>query len=282
MKKAFTLIELLVVIAIIAILAAILFPVFAQAKAAAKKTSDLSNLKQIQLSELMYVNDYDDMWSNCYPNDQLSLWTTPAERDAGNWSLRNSFSVNALAPYIKNWALWKSPGAAKDWLPFAGNPGPNYPNPTGCAMSFEQNPYLSMWNSSAIDSPAQALGFWPGAGNAAVPGFSYAEPLVITASNGFLAPGQYPGDAYVFQNSGPNCVSGYGVWSGEPLVMTVFNNGFNIARTDGHAKFSRIGSGDNPIAAVDANGVFTSYWVNSADYANGCGYSWVHSPHFTY
>ncbi len=46
MKRAFTLIELLVVIAIIAILAALLFPVFAQAKAAAKKTVDISNFKQ--------------------------------------------------------------------------------------------------------------------------------------------------------------------------------------------------------------------------------------------
>jgi len=46
MKRAFTLIELLVVIAIIAILAAILFPVFAQAKEAAKKTNALSNAKQ--------------------------------------------------------------------------------------------------------------------------------------------------------------------------------------------------------------------------------------------
>lgn len=60
MKKAFTLIELLVVIAIIAILAAILFPVFAQAKTAAKKTQDLSNHKQIALGHLMYASDYDD------------------------------------------------------------------------------------------------------------------------------------------------------------------------------------------------------------------------------
>src|SRR5579859_6096079 len=61
-RSAFTLIELLVVIAIIAILAAILFPVFAQAKAAAKKASALSNVKQIDLGSLMYSNDYDDMF----------------------------------------------------------------------------------------------------------------------------------------------------------------------------------------------------------------------------
>jgi prepilin-type N-terminal cleavage/methylation domain-containing protein/prepilin-type processing-associated H-X9-DG protein len=60
MKKAFTLIELLVVIAIIAILAAILFPVFARAKAAAKKALDLSNHKQIITALMMYANDFDD------------------------------------------------------------------------------------------------------------------------------------------------------------------------------------------------------------------------------
>ena len=59
-RSAFTLIELLVVIAIIAILAAILFPVFAQAKAAAKKTAAITNAKQIGLGLTMYMNDYDD------------------------------------------------------------------------------------------------------------------------------------------------------------------------------------------------------------------------------
>lgn len=59
-NRAFTLIELLVVIAIIAILAAILFPVFAQAKAAAKATATLSNIKQQALAHIMYAGDYDD------------------------------------------------------------------------------------------------------------------------------------------------------------------------------------------------------------------------------
>lgn len=59
-RRAFTLIELLVVIAIIAILAAILFPVFAQAKAAAKKTLCLSNNKQIGTALMLYAGDYDD------------------------------------------------------------------------------------------------------------------------------------------------------------------------------------------------------------------------------
>ena len=57
---AFTLIELLVVIAIIAILAAILFPVFAQAKAAANNAKTISNLRQLGTAFQLYTNDYDD------------------------------------------------------------------------------------------------------------------------------------------------------------------------------------------------------------------------------
>jgi prepilin-type N-terminal cleavage/methylation domain-containing protein/prepilin-type processing-associated H-X9-DG protein len=90
-KRAFTLIELLVVIAIIAILAAILFPVFAQAKAAAKKTQDLSNLKQIGTGTMMYANDYDDAFMRGgYPADVANK--------NGFWITWRELAL----PYIKN------------------------------------------------------------------------------------------------------------------------------------------------------------------------------------
>lgn len=105
-RSAFTLIELLVVIAIIAILAAILFPVFAQAKEAAKKTADLSNLKQIGTSVPMYQADSDDV----SPNLRLgaSNWGCGGAQPLGNCNQVQSAHA-ALNPYVKNRQVWKAP-----------------------------------------------------------------------------------------------------------------------------------------------------------------------------
>jgi prepilin-type N-terminal cleavage/methylation domain-containing protein len=98
MRKAFTLIELLVVIAIIAILAAILFPVFAQAKAAAKGAASVSNLKQLGTATKIYSADYDDLpplvgYEDLNTGPYYTQWT---------WG-------QIMYPYTKNAAIHQDP-----------------------------------------------------------------------------------------------------------------------------------------------------------------------------
>jgi len=112
-KRAFTLIELLVVIAIIAILAAILFPVFAQAKAAAKKTSAISNTKQLQLASIMYFTDYDDRL-------QFRYNAPPETGPVAPYTQNNMIWSGYLMIYVKNQGVYLDPAApnakyAQDW-----------------------------------------------------------------------------------------------------------------------------------------------------------------------
>jgi prepilin-type N-terminal cleavage/methylation domain-containing protein/prepilin-type processing-associated H-X9-DG protein len=101
-KRAFTLIELLVVIAIIAILAAILFPVFAQAKEAAKKTQCLSNTRQIAIGLMLYCNDYDDRMPG--------LLAAIPPINGGNTSWPYIPYDRQIAPYVKNDDIYRCPG----------------------------------------------------------------------------------------------------------------------------------------------------------------------------
>jgi prepilin-type N-terminal cleavage/methylation domain-containing protein len=98
-SRGFTLIELLVVIAIIAILAAILFPVFAQAREAARKTSCTSNQKQLGTGMVMYAQDYDEM----YP---VWRYIVPVSAEHPNGKVT---WVENMQPYVKNKQIWRCP-----------------------------------------------------------------------------------------------------------------------------------------------------------------------------
>jgi len=109
-KKAFTLIELLVVIAIIAILASILFPVFARARENARRASCMSNLKQIGLGMMMYVQDYDETYPmlSSVPGDaELGLYPDGIMRST-NWIIR-------IYPYVKSVQVFDCPSDGVNW-----------------------------------------------------------------------------------------------------------------------------------------------------------------------
>jgi prepilin-type N-terminal cleavage/methylation domain-containing protein/prepilin-type processing-associated H-X9-DG protein len=249
MKRAFTLIELLVVIAIIAILAAILFPVFAQAKLAAKKTVDLSNVKQLMLGVVMYGNDYDDTYPFCWGwNSQWMPWH------------------QQINPYVKNVQMWKAPvdnygrgtengdpgclqgqptravtySMAFTWPAFGSATGDWWgPNSEGCQMSVTCDAGGS--SQTAVPSPASTLVIAPRPNN-------YHQWCEGWATE-------------VFFNYGADINGGFGGFNGKGGGATMFNNGTNYGLADGHAKFM---TKDATLKAQGSqvNSVKPSYWPN--------------------
>jgi prepilin-type N-terminal cleavage/methylation domain-containing protein/prepilin-type processing-associated H-X9-DG protein len=114
--RAFTLIELLVVIAIIAILAAILFPVFSQARDKARATSCLSNMKQVGMGVMMYIQDYDEQlfFRVGWKNSRSGFIPTA---DGQRW-------WNLLVPYEKNTEVFRCASDPRPTLSqdYAGKP----------------------------------------------------------------------------------------------------------------------------------------------------------------
>lgn len=156
-KGAFTLIELLVVIAIIAILAAILFPVFAQAKVAAKKTSSLSNLKQIGTAFVLYIGDYDDTSMPAYYSEDgfasTHYWWGYIDT-SGKLNENQGF----LYPYTKNNAIKADPSFADtvkiNSLGTLGY-GYNYDYLTAPDANYNQNGV----SLGAAEQPTRTVGF---------------------------------------------------------------------------------------------------------------------------
>ena len=264
MKKAFTLIELLVVIAIIAILAAILFPVFAQAKLAAKKTQSLSNIKQTDLAMLMYTNDSDDVYAYGCPQS----WWYPSE---GGWAY-------SIYPYEKNLAILRDPTdpntVSSPWVPSWEFP----PNNPGVVLSYVSNGFLyqapgtyatSMYGISGMDQtwmasttttttqvtkPAETIAFAVSFGRSDLWGTNDLLSGVTWwdqgCGGGCGGPGEIP-------NGNPGTTAPYYAQNGDNnqqlvntdprygAVASTYSGGAPFAFSDGHAK-SMIPYATNP------------------------------------
>jgi prepilin-type N-terminal cleavage/methylation domain-containing protein/prepilin-type processing-associated H-X9-DG protein len=125
MRRAFTLIELLVVIAIIAILASILFPVFARARENARRSSCLSNLKQISLGVMQYTQDYDERYP-VTPNLAV-LRPGAAGMPGSKYTISNGVSdgqwetwMDVVFPYVKSLQIFDCPSSPELWMPSYG------------------------------------------------------------------------------------------------------------------------------------------------------------------
>jgi prepilin-type N-terminal cleavage/methylation domain-containing protein/prepilin-type processing-associated H-X9-DG protein len=121
--RAFTLIELLVVVAVIALLAALLFPVFAQARERARMSACVSNMRQIGVAFILYVQDYDET----FPHVRFHELTGLGDED--RVGKRVNCWRNAIRPYLKSLDLFAcpsnpfsrpSPGTAGTYPPTAG------------------------------------------------------------------------------------------------------------------------------------------------------------------
>jgi prepilin-type N-terminal cleavage/methylation domain-containing protein/prepilin-type processing-associated H-X9-DG protein len=144
-RHGFTLIELLVVIAIIAILAAILFPVFARARENARRTSCLSNLKQIGIGLMQYTQDYDEL---------LPLLQYPHPEGGGDvkWN-------DAINPYLKSGSAPDKAGQKGGVWTCPSSPAPEQTSHYGCSTILCINPSdgLKAVSLAAVSTPSTVI-----------------------------------------------------------------------------------------------------------------------------
>jgi prepilin-type N-terminal cleavage/methylation domain-containing protein len=264
LNRGFTLIELLVVIAIIAILAAILFPVFAQAKEAAKKTQLISNTKQMATSFLLYAGDFDDRFPLMKLHCSSGLLCTsggdfPADyrNNTPDWLTRHGgYWAEATHPYVKNrdmLIIGHAPVKLTTNTPLPGKkPGRIALTPNGLIHGFSQNEIIEVSKIPML---------WFGRGFLNFEGFGNCQPQLRCA----LA----PTITCRFQSGiGPQGVADtFGhVRITQEAKAAMTTDGNISVRTDTSAKYFRLAkpgtSGQvnlyDPFASYDANGLGTA------------------------
>jgi prepilin-type N-terminal cleavage/methylation domain-containing protein len=252
-QHAFTLIELLIVIAIIAILAGILFPVFASAKIAAKRTASLSNLKQIVLGELMYSIDFDDNLTLFANGDASKVEDSTSVVDTWVWSTQ---------PYVKSLSVLVDPVMGDRqgiFLPSGPqstrqnqNQYPDYGVNYVFLSPWERDPSTGSCSksgsvtTSGAAHPASTIFFIttyePNKDASGDPtgGYSDFGSWIVTA----------PAMQSILQNSPNYCIAPWIDWSKNPIGSNYdgpftgeasqrYNGGAVTALLDGHAKYMR-------------------------------------------
>ncbi len=292
MKRAFTLIELLVVIAIIAILAAILFPVFAQAKEAAKKTSSVSTFKQLATSTLIYSSDSDDLFPLAFSWDGTNWrwnfttscpngWRADGVRDIEPRRSQDGLHwSNSLMPYIKNQDMYAQTGLPVDdnWYTGAVTPGMR---PTNVGLSM--NGLLHQWSGTAVELPSQVPMFSGMTGKHSVRGRALTNPAMNCAAMGATCNAA---------NNAGTTPGGFGfVWFWDANISAYsYGEGMIFANTDSSTKFRRVKMStdaanptrdyySNPFVWGNAAGVPSSRW--GCNFGRGYFEDCVFSPNKT-
>lgn len=290
-SRAFTLIELLVVIAIIAILAAILFPVFAQAKAAAKKAASLSQLKQTGTAIIMYAADVDDTGpTGTVPNlsnPAVQAWRPgdAASQNPAGWfnypGAQDEYNLvwnNTIQPYVKNLDLLNAPGTNPVNITSAPWPtGYNTQLKKPGLSNFTYNGLLQSWSFTAIEAVSTLPLIYQGQGNISRNGAAMANPRLNCTTTGpcQFSTGGPPqsglaanarGDIFNIFLSGPSC--------GTTGSYYVYGQGLLYCSADGSAKFVNPGRGNQASGNARMNTVFPIQFLE-ADGTVACANNFI-------
>ncbi|MBC8101673.1 MAG: DUF1559 domain-containing protein [Cytophagales bacterium] len=260
-KAGFTLIELLVVIAIIAILAAILFPVFAQARAKARQTACLSNMKQMGTAAMMYTQDYDEAlipswigesgWGDGHPGDQ-------------RW-------MDLAWVYTKNEQIFNCPENGREDATYRRSYPPG--TPQHAATKFDSASFPgsyainhTYWDGTdGVTTPAYGIGYfqYPPVG---LNDIRQPAGTVFFVDSGWYA---YPdsgwpqtGEVAWSNKNNPHAKveTNYGKNALLGGAEARHNGGMNVTFVDGHAKWYRA----ETLAQKNANGIMP-LWTNEED-----------------